>query len=502
MNLKYQGSYIENQFILSEKGIRHSNINPFNLKTPHFEWMEDTHLARPSVDAAKRAHPAWAALSLEERAKYLANLKASFQKHAQELEDSIILEMGKARWEAKQEVSALSSKIDITLSTMIPAMKSLSEIASTPGESELRFTSRGPTLVIGPFNFPLHLPNGHIIPSLLAGNTVIFKPSETAPATASLYARCFQEAQFPSGVFQMLLGGAQTAERLLEAQEIEAIYFTGSYAVGKLITEKLLRERHHLDTLAALELGGKNATIVHSDADLSKALYEVITSAYATAGQRCSSTSRLLVHESLADQFQSMLLKAIPQIKIGNPLDTATFMGPLVHEKALQGFLKQIARASDERLEILIPNQRISETSCLLSPSLMKTDSRVALKSSLFKEELFGPNMIMVSYSDFDELVELHESTDYGLVASVFSKSRDFYEKLQKILKVGLLNWNRGTIGASSKLPFGGLKKSGNNWPAGMFSFLYCIRPESCLYEGSSLDLKKVPEPLRSLQIL
>ncbi len=496
-NLNFKGSFLDNKFEAASKGRLHKNINPYNLETL-FEWNEDSELVYSAIESSKRAFLKWKNTSIEERIDYFKKLKIAFQNKASELEESIILEVGKARWEAKQEVQALSAKIDITIATMFPIMKFIADQGRS-SESELKWVPRGVCTVLGPFNFPLHLPNGHIVPALLAGNTIIFKPSECAPACASLYAECFLEAGFPSGVFQMLVGAGDTGQKLVQSSLLDGVFFTGSYAVGKTITENLLKSRNHLDTLIALEMGGKNASIVHCDAPLEKSAFEILTSAYATAGQRCSATSRVLVHQSRMNEFKKYIKNLVTKLPQGDPALSATFMGPLIHERAVESFFKNLQLAQSEGFRPIVESERIRGDSCLVSPSFYEGDKKLALESQAFKEEFFGPNFLLIPYADESEVFELHEATPYGLVASVFTQDHRFYEACAQNLNIGLLNLNRGTVGASSKLPFGGFKKSGNNWPAGMFSFFYCIRAQSQLKESAEFNPQKLADPLKSL---
>lgn len=497
-NPTFEGAYIGASFIKSSQANSpRTNRNPYNLKDILCEWSSDLSWPIQALEFAEKAKSPWASTPLLERADRLKRVSEIFRARALEFETLIIREAGKAQWEAKQEAAALVTKVDITLSTVPKLLDALSEQGRIPGEAELIWKPRGICAVIGPFNFPVHLANGHIIPALLTGNVVIFKPSEETPLVGQLYARCFKEAGFPPGVFQLIQGGAEMAEPLVRDPRVSGIFFTGSYAVGLHIQKTLLETRSDLSTLAALEMGGKNATVVHHDADVKKTVSEVIMSAYATAGQRCSSTSRLIVHESIASKIENELIQLIPQISFGDPSDAKTFMGPMIHEKAVKQYLNALSK--EMTAEKMIESKKTSEHSCLVSPSLYKLHPQKFKECSLWQEEVFGPNLVLTIYKDKDDLYELHESVPYGLVTSVFTADRDFFEWASASFSVGLMNLNRGTIGASSKLPFGGTKKSGNNWPAGLFSFLYCVQPQSQLLESPHYQESKCPEPLRRL---
>lgn len=511
--LKFSGAFIDNTFIEPQGALKRIHCNPYETTEIFFEWQENPLLAKQAIDLAAQAYEnetsGWRFTSLQTRINLLEQLKESFRKRSAAIENAIILEAGKARWEAKQETQALISKIDITITSMPKLMDAIAAEGTVASESKIVWTPRGVCAVIGPFNFPLHLANGHIIPALLAGNTVIFKPSEQTPAAACLYAEAFLEAGFPSGVFQMIPGTAATGMALVNDPRVKGIFFTGSYASGRKITEALLNSRNDLSTLAALEMGGKNASIVHEDANLHKAAIDIITAAFATAGQRCSSTSRLLVHQNIFDKFIQSLSELIKKIPVGNPFDATTFMGPLIHQKAVQNFFDGISGAKKEGFTPIIESQLLKQNSFLVSPSLYtlngKTDISNVLRlsnagtehSCSWTTEFFGPNILAIPYSSHEELKSLHEASPYGLVASIFSKEQSFFDWCQQHFDIGLLHWNRSSVGASSRLPFGGYKQSGNNWPAGLFSFFYCVRPQGLLMEPNELDLKKIPEPLR-----
>lgn len=497
--MKFQGAFVANQFLKSKSGQLWKNENPYDLSQAHFTWYEDPRLVAEAVEAARLAFQEWKDAPLSSRVETLNKFKAALKKRAAEFEEIIIAEAGKARWEAKQEVDALSNKIDISIQSGLSMLEKIGEVANS-ATSRIRWLPRGVCAVLGPFNFPIHLANGHIVPALLTGNTVIFKPSELTPACASLYAEAAKEAEFPPGVFQMLPGGAETGVKLLEHPDVRGVFFTGSYEVGKKITEILLKTREDLSVLSALEMGGKNATIVHQDADLMKATTEIIVSAYATAGQRCSSTSRVLIHESIYDDVKAKLLSFAQRVPYGDPADLKTFMGPLIHEKALQKFFAGLTEAKKDGFKPLLESRRVHEKSCIATPSIYEsTDPKADTQKALYRDELFGPNMVLVPYRSNEELVDFHERTSYGLVASVFTRNESFFQFCERNLQVGLINWNRGTVGASSKLPFGGMKRSGNNWPAGLFSFFYCVSPQGQLLENTPFDVQKLPEPLRSM---
>lgn len=495
----YKGALISGEFFKSKTGTEWIHSNPFHLDEVYFSWFEDESLVSKAINAGHEAFRKWKLKGISERASLLKKLAELFAKNESLIGELIARETGKAIWEAKAEASALSSKIRISLDIMLPAVQALEKIGFQEKRQYMRFKPRGLCAVLGPFNFPLHLANGHIVPALLAGNTVIFKPSEFSPTCASFYSSLIQEAGFPSGVFQCLPGGASTGKKLVESPYIRGVFFTGSYAVGRSITQNLLQTRPDLDTLAALEMGGKNATIVHEDADIKKAVAETWMSAYVTAGQRCACTSRVFVHTQIYSEFKKYFLEGIKQIKIGDPLDPENFMGPMIHEKAMNSFFEKLQQAQNQGLKALVDSKKLKSRSCLSSPSIYESENpETDTQTEALKEEFFGPHCVLIPYRSIEELIDWHERAPYGLVTSVFSKSQSFIDKLDQEIEVGLFNINRGTVGASSQLPFGGRKKSGNNWPAGIFSYFYCVSPRSYLEEEPGFESTKLPASLQS----
>jgi succinylglutamic semialdehyde dehydrogenase len=495
----FKGSFVANEFTKSKSGATWENRNPFDWTELHFEWFEDTELASQAIDEASRALFEWSNLSYEKRAQKISDLKNEFIKEEKKIAELIARETGKAIWESELEAKALSAKIDVSLNIMMPAMKQIEAIGFKEHSQYMKWKARGICVVLGPFNFPLHLANGHIIPALLAGNTVIFKGSEQSPACSSFYAELFHRAGFPKSVFQMLLGGAKTGQALIEDPRVQGVFFTGSYENGRRITQNLLETRGHLDTLAALELGGKNASIIHEDADFKKSVSETWMSVYATAGQRCSCSSRIFVHQKWLKDFERVFIEGAKKIKVGDPLRPETFMGPLIHQSAVEQFLNRLDTAKKEGFECKLESRRLKENSCLLSPSvyLSHKPEKDTFKSSL-QEEFFGPNAIIIPYSDLHELIEWHERAPFGLVTSIFTQSRKTFDFIDSKIEVGLVNLNRASVGASSQLAFGGKKRSGNNWPAGIFSYFYCASPRSYLEDHESFDIRKFPSGLQS----
>jgi succinylglutamic semialdehyde dehydrogenase len=320
---------------------------------------------------------------------------------------------------------------------------------------------------------------------LVTGNAVIVKPSEMAPAVGQLYAECFHEAGFPPGVFNLVQGDARVGAALAAHQGVDAVMLTGSYAAGQAIKRATLDQPHKL---LALELGGHNPAIVLADADLSKAVHDVLWGAFVTAGQRCSGTALALVEERCLDAFSTLLLQKVQAMRVGDPRDDV-FMGPLVSEAARTRFLESLAQAEREGVVPLLASQplALATQGAYVTPSVHRIDD---VRGRAYEtEELFGPDLALAAVTDLEHALSWANRSPYGLSASVFTRDRARFEHAFGELRYGCVNWNTPTCGASSRLPFGGTRKSGNHRPAALFSTLYCTYPVASLEGASELDV-------------
>src|SRR5436305_2452526 len=296
-----------------------------------------------AVAAARGAQRAFAAMPAADRARLVRNIGATLKKREEELARAIALDMGKPLWEARTEAQACSAKAAITADEGMKLVASF----DAPGQAgaECRFRPHGVLAVLGPFNFPVHLPNGHILPALACGNTVVFKPSEIAPHAAEVYARCMEDAQLPRGVFNLVQGGGAVGAALGAHPAVDGVLFTGSWSVGQAIE----RANQGQTKLLALEMGGKNAAVVLADADVEKAAYDVLFSAFVSAGQRCTAASRAIVVGD-ARAFAARIAKLAEKLSIGHPLDDGVFMGPLASPAALEKFEQGVRGSGAETL--------------------------------------------------------------------------------------------------------------------------------------------------------
>ncbi|MGE0761840.1 MAG: succinylglutamate-semialdehyde dehydrogenase [Bdellovibrionales bacterium] len=478
--ISFLGDFIDGRFLQPDRSDCQWSIkSPCDVKDLVFEAQgQNSHIERACL-AAKAAYPKWAALSQGERANYLLRLKEVFQAHAGSWAEIISRETGKPLWEGKNEVATMINKIDITLNFSMKLVAEEKVTAALPGvDGYVRYKPRGVMAVIGPFNFPGHLPNGHIIPALACGNTVVFKPSDKTPATGQFMAEMYQKAELPPGVFNLIQGQGEAGKRLSASEYVDGILFTGSYEVGLKIKQETL---HHHWKILALEMGGKNATVVWDDADLEKAVYETVIGSFLSAGQRCSCTSRILVHKRVRDKFVDNFYANAKKLTIGHWRDNV-FMGPLIDSSAVDKFIRFQEIAKREGAESLMRGKALEMNPAghYVTPSINLVP-KFDTNSVYQKSEIFGPNVAIYTVEDFDEAMMINNSTGFGLVMALFSKNRALYEKALLEAKVGLLNWNRTTNGASSRLPFGGMGKSGNDRPSAHFAVQYCTVPVASL---------------------
>ena len=442
----------------------------------------------PAVDAAvaraRAAFPAWRDAGFEARAAALRRFAALARDRSEDVARLVAREVGKALWDARAEAALLAAKVDATLAD---GMRFAADFEAGPG-ARATFHPRGVLAVLGPFNFPVHLPNGHIAPALATGNCVVLKPSELAPAAGARLAELWRAAGLPAGVLELVQGSSDTGRCLARHPDLDGVLFTGSWAAGRALAEAVLDQP---GKLVALEMGGKNAMIVLADADLELAVAEAALSICATTGQRCSSLSRIFVERALLEPFAERLAKVLSGVQIGAPLDPRVFMGPLVSPRAFEKVRRYRAlsvEAGGRRIDV--PETGL--TPPWIAPGLaFFPDARQ--DHAYHRDEIFGPEAALHPVAGLEEAIDAANDSDYGLAASVMTRDRAKYERCIGRVRTGVLNWNRGTIGASGRLPFGGRGRSGNDRPAGILATLYCTVPQAHLEHAGGLDPASLP---------
>ena len=422
-----------------------------------------------AVRAARKSLPAWSMIGLASRIERVQQLAARLQSNRAELIQSISISTGKPLWESATEVDAMVNKI--ALSIEIETRRNAATTSEAAGvRSTIRFKPHGVCVVIGPFNFPGHLPNGHIIPALLAGNTIIYKPSELTPLVAERYAQLFGEAGLASGVFNLLQGDRVAGDLLVRHPDIDGVFFTGSHAAGLAIARASVDRPGRI---VALEMGGNNPLVVHRVADAKAAAYAIVQSAFITAGQRCSCARRLILLEEDAGAILHQLTQMTRSIAVGAfSAVPEPFIGPLISDRALTRALDRQAQWSSSGGRVLLEARRLPTNGNFLSPGIVDVTG-VAVED----DELFAPLLQVVRVARFDDAIVEANRTRFGLAAGLLSDEPASWERFYAHVRAGVVNWNRPTTGASSALPFGGVGSSGNHRPSAAAAAEYCSYP-------------------------
>lgn len=424
-----------------------------------------------AVKAARTAFGSWMEQPIEKRISYLEKFQAILKSQREDLALVISEETGKPLWESLSEISSIINKVTISIDAYQKRCPDL--IHEQPHQRSItRHKPHGVIAVLGPFNFPGHLPHGHIIPALLAGNTVVFKPSEYAPLVGLQLVKCWVEAGLPPGVFNLVQGGREVGSYLSRHEQINGLFFTGSYTAGQALAEHFSK---HLDKILVLELGGNNPLIVSDVADLKAAAYITIQSAYLTAGQRCSCARRLIVPQGeKGDAFIKELTAMIKGIHVGPYTDTPEpFMGPVISEEATVRLLSAEASLLFMGATAVVSMHLKKEGSYLLGPGLID----VTEVENRQDEEYFGPLLQLIRVPDFAAAIREANSTIFGLSAGLLSDKKEEYDLFYRQIRAGVVNWNTPLTGASSAAPFGGVGCSGNHHPSAYYAADYCVYP-------------------------
>ena len=432
-----------------------------------------------AVSAARGAFEKWALTPLSERIAIMERYRDLIKRDADLLARLISRETGKPFWETKTEAATVSGKVDLSIRAYHERTGEKANPAG-PTTAVLRHKPHGVMAVLGPYNFPAHLPNGHIVPALIAGNTVVFKPSEMTPGPGAFIVERMVEAGVPEGVVNLVQGGRETGEALTGA-EIDGVLFTGGAKTG-LAIHKMFADR--LDVILALELGGNNPLIWWDTDDVDAAAWTVVQSAFLTSGQRCTCARRLIVPDGAAgDHALLALAKLTGRLRIGAPFDEPQpFMGPVISPKIAES----LERAFDQLLDgdgVPVKNLSvIDEGKAFVTPGIVD----VTMVDNVADEEHFGPLLKVWRVKSFDDAIARANRTKFGLSAGILTDDKTKWEKFLALSRAGIVNWNRQTTGASGAAPFGGIGESGNHRPSAYYAADYCAYPVASM-EGEAL---------------
>lgn len=423
------------------------------------------------VGAARASWAGWAAQALSYRVETLRRFANVVRQRHEPFADLIARETGKPLWEARTEVDSVIAKVDISVAAYAERTSQRRMEGQMGSRMAIRHKPHGVLAVLGPYNFPAHLPNGHIVPALLAGNAVVFKPSEKTPATGRFLVECLHAAGVPEGCVRLLVGGPIEGRALSAHPGIDGLLFTGSARTGLALNRQFAE---HPEKILALEMGGNNPILVWDTPDLHSAAVLVIQSAFTSAGQRCTAARRLIVEDRLADAFLATLDDMVGRLIVGAPHDDpAPFMGPVIDNDAAdhlsENFLGLVMRGGRAIRHLARPDPDRP----FLVPGLID----VTAMADRTDGELFGPILQIVRTDDFDAALAEANATRYGLSASLISQTPALYDRFWATIRAGIVNWNKPTNGAASNAPFGGIGWSGNHRPSAYYAADYCAYP-------------------------
>ena len=448
-----------------------NEIISFEPATGKELWRRKVDDVDAAVDRARRAWPAWAAQPLATRIELVRRFANEVRKASDEMAELISKETGKPLWEARTEVEAVINKVDISVNAYAERTGQKRLDGALQGSSAVRHKPHGVMVVLGPYNFPAHLPNGHIVPALIAGNVVIFKPSEKTPAVGELLMTCFNRAGISAAVAQFLVGGPEEGKALVAHRGVNGVLFTGSAQAGIAINKRLA---NNPGKIVALEMGGNNPIVVIDTPKITDAATLIVQSAFTSAGQRCTAARRLIIKESMYEPVIAELKSLVSRIIVDEPFaDPAPFMGPVIDnmaaEQLVESFLYFLSNGGKAIRHMTRPKDDLP----FLSPAIIDT-TEMADRPDV---ELFGPLLQVIKVKDFDAAIKEANRTRFGLSASLIGGSPQDYNRFWANVRAGIINWNRPTNGASSSAPFGGLGLSGNHRPAAFYAADYCAYP-------------------------
>ncbi|WP_186133585.1 succinylglutamate-semialdehyde dehydrogenase [Burkholderia gladioli] len=424
-----------------------------------------------AVASARRAFAAWSALDFEARVAIVKRFAAILGERKEALAAAIGRETGKPLWEARTEVATMAAKVEISI-TSYHERTGEKRTAMADGTAVLRHRPHGVVAVFGPYNFPGHLPNGHIVPALIAGNTVVFKPSELAPGVARATVEAWRDAGLPAGVLNLVQGEKDTGVALANHRQIDGLFFTGSSDTGTLLHRQF---GGRPEIVLALEMGGNNPLVIGEVADLDAAVHHTIQSAFLSAGQRCTCARRIFVPEGAdGERFLARFVEVTARIRADRyDAEPQPFMGAVISARAASRLVEAQASLLGAGAQALIAMEQRNPKLGFVNAAILD----VTAVRDLPDTEYFGPLAQVIRYGSFDEAIALANDTAYGLSAGLLSDDADAWAHFQRSIRAGIVNWNRPTNGASSAAPFGGTGRSGNHRPSAYYAADYCAYP-------------------------
>ncbi len=453
-------NYIGGQWRPASSGKTFLNINPANTSDLIGEFPQSTDSdVRMAAEAAREAYKTWRLVPAPKRGDLLRKAGQILEARKDELAREMTREMGKIFTETKGDVQ---EAIDTAYYAATEGRRLFGYTVPSELPNKFAMSIRQPIGVAGcitPWNFPLAIPSWKIFPALLCGNTVVFKPAMDTPKTAHTFVEILIEAGIPEGVINLVHGSDEAGKAVVADPNIQLISFTGSSETGKIVAQHCAAQHKRV----SLEMGGKNAVILMDDADLQLALDGVVWGAFGTTGQRCTATSRLLLHEKIHDKFIEMLVRRVERLRIGNGNDAGIDMGPVINAEQMQRILDYIELGKKEGATCITGGRRLTENGLakgfFIAPTIftnVKPEHRIA------QEEIFGPVLSVLKFKTFEEAVKILNSVRYGLSSSLYTHNINLAFQAIRDFEAGITYINAPTIGAEAHLPFGGVKETGN----------------------------------------
>ena len=423
------------------------------------------------VSAARSAWSAWAARPLAVRVETLRRFANNVRGKLEPFADLIARETGKPLWEARTEVEAVINKVDISIAAYADRTPQRRLEGALGARVAVRHKPHGVLAVLGPYNFPAHLPNGHIVPALIAGNAVVFKPSEKTPAVGAYLTTLYHEAGVPEGVIRCVQGGPETGKALAAHPGLDGLLFTGSARAGFALHRQFADTPHKI---LALEMGGNNPLVIWDSADIHGAAAIAVQSAFLSAGQRCTAARRLIVKDGAHQDLVDTIAKLIDRLIVDHPhAAPPPFMGPVIDNGAADQLQEAFLDLTGKGGRAIRRLDRKADDKPFLTPALIDVTAVERRPDA----ELFGPVLQLIRVPDFDAALAEANATRYGLSASLIGGSPELYDRFWANIRAGVINWNKPTNGAPSNAPFGGIGLSGNHRPSAYYASDYCAYP-------------------------
>ncbi|WP_069267910.1 succinylglutamate-semialdehyde dehydrogenase [Paraburkholderia nodosa] len=441
-----------------------------------------------AVNAARRAFAAWAQTPLEARCEIVHRFAALVTEKRETLAQAIGRETGKPLWEARTEAASMAAKVAISIAAY-GERTGEKRAPMADGVAVLRHRPHGVVAVFGPYNFPGHLPNGHIVPALIAGNAVVFKPSELAPEVARVTVELWREAGLPAGVLNLVQGERDTGIALANHKQIDGLFFTGSSDTGTLLHRQF---GGRPEIVLALEMGGNNPLVVAPVDDIDAAVHHTIQSAFLSAGQRCTCARRILVPaDAFGERFLARFVEVSSRITVGEyDAEPQPFMGAVISARAAARLMGAQVQLLERGARALLPMTQRDPALGFVTPAILD----VTGVADLPDEEHFGPLAQVTRYAGFDDAIAQANNTAYGLSAGLLADDEALWQRFTREIRAGVVNWNRPTNGASSGAPFGGAGRSGNHRPSAYYAADYCAYPMASV-ESAQLQMPASVSP-------